>query len=487
MSTLSNVDVGEPAASAVRARSARAHRVVVVGGGFGGLRAVRGLRRAPVEVTLVDRRNFHLFQPLLYQVATGVLAAGEIASPLRGILKRQRNAKVVLGEVLGFDLERRRVLLEGSALDYDTLVVAAGAEHAYFGHDDWRPLAPGLKTVEEALAIRARILGAFEAAELEPDPELRGAWLTFVVVGGGPTGVELAGQIAEIARDTLRRDFRNVDPRAARIALVEAAPRVLTDFPERLSARAAAALERLGVTAALDRVVVDVDPDAVTVEAPGGERERIATRTPVWAAGVRASGLAGRLAEASGTAVDRAGRVAVGPNLTVPGHPEVFAIGDMARVLDAEGRELSLPGVAPAAMQQGRHAAKAIRKRLAGREQRGFRYVDKGNVATIGRLRAVLDLRGVRLSGVIAWLGYLFVHLFYLVGLQNRLLVLIRWTVGFLTRARGARLITADRPDATGDRGGAAVTRERALSPSRRPPRPRTSAPVSWSTRFGTR
>jgi NADH dehydrogenase len=441
--------------------SAHPHRVAVVGGGFGGLQAVRGLRRAPVEVTLIDRRNFHLFQPLLYQVATGALTAGEIASPLRGILKRQANASVVLGEVTGFDLERRRVLLEESAIDYDTLVVAAGAENAYFGHDEWRTLAPGLKTVEDALAIRSRILGAFEAAELEPDPDLRRSWLTFVVVGGGPTGVELAGQIAEIARNTLRRDFRNIDPRAARIVLVEAAPRVLTDFPARLSARAASALEGLGVTPALDRIVVDVDPAAVTVETPGGERERIATHTAVWAAGVRAAGLARRLAEASGATVDRAGRVAVGPDLTVPGYPEVFAIGDMVHVLDAEGRELSLPGVAPAAMQEGRYAAKAIRKRLAGRERRAFHYVDKGNVATIGRLRAVIDLRGVRLSGVIAWLGYLFVHLFYLVGLQNRVLVLIRWTVSFLTRGRGARLITGDRPDRTGAAGGAAVTRER--------------------------
>jgi NADH:ubiquinone reductase (H+-translocating) len=441
--------------------SANPHRVVVVGGGFGGLQAVRGLRRAPVEVTLVDRRNFHLFQPLLYQVATGALTAGEIASPLRGILKRQANARVVLGEVLGFDLERRRVLLEDSTIDYDTLVVAAGGENAYFGHGEWRTLAPGLKTVEDALAIRARILGAFEAAELEPDPERRSAWLTFVVVGGGPTGVELAGQIAEIARDTLRRDFRNIDPGSARIALVEAAPRVLSDFPERLSARAAAALERLGVTPTLDRIVVDVDPHALTVEAPGGARERIMTRTAVWAAGVRAVGLAGQLAEASGGTVDRAGRVAVGPDLTVPGHREVFAIGDMARVLDAEGRELALPRVAPAAMQEGRYAAKTIRKRLAGREHRAFHYVDKGNVATIGRLRAVLDLRGVRLSGVTAWLGYLFVHLFYLVGLQNRLLVLIRWTISFLTRGRGARLITGDHPDVTGAPGGVVVTRER--------------------------
>jgi NADH:ubiquinone reductase (H+-translocating) len=413
------------------------HRVVVVGGGFGGLQAVRGLRRAPVEVTLVDRRNFHLFQPLLYQVATGALASGEIASPLRAILKRQRNARVVLGEVEGFDLDARRVLLGSSALAYDTLVVAAGAGHSYFGRDDWRPLAPGLKSLEDAADIRARVLGAFEAAEVEPDPERRREWLTFVVVGGGPTGVELAGQIAEIARDTLRRDFRSIDPRSARILLIEASGRVLSGFPERLSARAEDALRRLRVTPLLGSPVVGVEDGAVTVQPPGGAAERIAARTTIWAAGVRASGLAGELAGASAAALDAAGRVAVTPELTLPGHPEVFALGDMARVDGVE-----LPGVAPVAMQQGRYAAKAIRARLAGRERRPFRYVDKGNVATIGRRRAVIDVKGVRLAGTLAWLVYLLVHLFYLVGLQNRLLVLIRWTVSYVTRGRGARLIT---------------------------------------------
>jgi NADH:ubiquinone reductase (H+-translocating) len=414
-----------------------AHRVVVVGGGFGGLQAVRGLRRAPVEVTLVDRRNFHLFQPLLYQVATGALAAGEIASPLRGILKRQRNARVVLDEVGGFDLAGRRVLLAASALEYDTLVVAAGAGHAYFGHDEWRPVAPGLKSLEDAADIRARVLGAFEAAEVERDPGRRREWLTFAVIGGGPTGVELAGQIAEIARDTLRRDFRAIDPRDARILLLEAGERVLADFPERLSARAGAALERLGVTPLLGRAVVDVERTAVTVQAPRGPAARIPARTTIWAAGVRATGLAGELAGAIGADVDAAGRVLVTPELTLPDHPEVFALGDMARVAGAD-----LPGVAPVAMQQGRHAAKAIRARLAGRKRGPFRYVDKGNVATIGRRRAVIDVAGIRLSGTLAWLGYLLVHLFYLVGLQNRALVLIRWTVSYVTRGRGARLIT---------------------------------------------
>jgi NADH:ubiquinone reductase (H+-translocating) len=433
----------------------RPHRVVVIGGGFGGLQAVRGLRRAPVEVTLVDRRNFHLFQPLLYQVATGALSAGEIASPLRGILKRQRNARVVLAEVCGFDLEQRRVLLrrrgganEAGAIAYDTLVVAAGASHAYFGHDDWQPLAPGLKTLEDATAIRARILAAFEAAEVESDQDRKQALLTFTVVGGGPTGVEMAGQIAEIARDTLRRDFRNIDPRAARILLVEAADRVLTGFPERLSARAARALERLGVTPLLDRSVVDLDSGSITVQGRDGELERIPAHTAIWAAGVRASGLARMLGEATGARVDGDGRVTVGPDLTLRGHADVFALGDMVRVHDANGHVQPLPGVAPVAMQQGRYVAKSIRARLQGKERRAFRYVDKGNVATIGRLKAVIDVKGLQLSGTLAWLAYLVVHLFYLVGLQNRVLVLIRWTVSFVTRGRGARLITGQDPEA---------------------------------------
>ena len=430
------------------------HRVVVVGGGFAGLQAVRALRRARVDVTLVDRRNFHLFQPLLYQVATGALTAGEIATPLRGMLKRQRNVRVVLGEVRGFDLQERRVLLEGNAIDYDTLVVAAGAGHAYFGHDEWRSAAPGLKTLEDAIEIRRRILGAFEAAELETDEARRRAWLTFAVVGGGPTGVELAGQIAEIAHDTLRRDFRSIDPRAAQILLVEAADRLLGSFPEPSSARAARALERLGVTPVLDRPVVDVDREAVTLRCGDGTPQRIPARTVVWAAGVRASGLAETLGRATGAGVDRAGRVSVAPDLTLPGHPEVFALGDMIRVDGAE----PLPGVAPVAMQQGRYAAKAIRARLKDREPRPFRYLDKGNVATIGRMKAVADIRGLRLSGTLAWLIWLFVHLFYLAGLQNRVLVLIRWTASFVTRGRGARLITGES--------------HRAAAPAQSPPAP---------------
>jgi NADH:ubiquinone reductase (H+-translocating) len=429
----------------------RPHRVVVVGGGFGGLQAVRKLRRAPVETTVVDRRNFHLFQPLVYQVATGALAPGEIASPLRGVFRRARNVRVVLGEVTGLDLANRRIVVDGlpnegetRAIPYDSLVVAAGSSYSYFGHDEWRQLAPDVKSVESALEVRRRILTAFEAAEVEPDPARRAAWLTFVVVGGGPTGVELAGQIAEIGRDTLRRDFRAIDTRAARILLVEMADRILPAFPPRLSARAARALERLGVEPLAGRKVVGIDEESVTIAsgAGSGDGERLPARTVVWAAGVVASELAGALAAETGAAVDRAGRVAVGPDLTLPGHPEVLAIGDMVQVHDAAGKPAPLPGLAPVAMQQGRYAARAIGDRLRGREPPPFRYRDKGNLATIGRAKAVADIKGLQLSGFLAWLTWLFVHLFYLIGLQNRLLVFIRWTVSFVTRGRGSRLIT---------------------------------------------
>ncbi len=447
------------------------HRVVVVGGGFAGLRAVRGLRRVPVDVTLIDRRNFHLFQPLLYQVAAGALTAGEIATPLRGILKRQANASVVLGEVVGVDLERRQVALTPaddpdaagapSTVDYDTLVVATGVGHAYFGHDQWQEWAPGLKTLEDALDIRRRILGAFEAAELTDDPQRRRELLTFVVVGGGPTGVEMAGQVAEIAHDTLRHEFRRIDPDDTSVLLVEAADRVLTTFPATLSAHAVTALRRLGVTALLDHVVTDLDGESVTVRGSGRAR-RIPTRTVIWAAGMRAAPLADVLAAAGGAPTDAAGRICVGPDLTLPGHPEVFVLGDMAGVHDVDGRARSLPGVAPVAMQAGRHAAATIRARLAGRPERPFRYVDKGNVATVGRLAAVADLRGLHLHGALAWLTYLLVHLFYLLGLQNRALVLLRWTVSFVTRGRGARLITGSgRPRA---RAGGEAVRERQAS-----------------------
>jgi NADH dehydrogenase len=425
--------------------------VVVVGGGFAGLNAVRGLRRAPVDVTLIDRRNFHLFQPLVYQVATGALAPGEIASPLRGIFKRNRNVRVMLGEVTSFDLPARRVLVEHSpaggaprTVEYDSLIVAGGSSYTYFGRDEWRPLAPDIKTIESALDVRRRILNAFEAAEDEPDPERREAWLTFLVVGAGPTGVELAGQIAEIARDTLHRDFRAVDTRTARIYLVEMADRMLPLFPAGLSARAAHALDQLGVTPLPGHTVVAIDEGSVSLTAASGSPVHLPARTVVWAAGVVASEVAGHLAAAAGVDVDRAGRIPVGPDLTVAGHPEVFALGDMVVRHQADGTPAPLPGLAPVAIQQGRYAARSIRTRLRGREPRPFHYRDKGNLATIGRARAVADIKGLELSGFPAWVIWLVVHLFYLIGFQNRILVVLRWSFSFLTRGRGARLITVD-------------------------------------------
>jgi NADH dehydrogenase len=425
--------------------------VVVVGGGFGGVQAIRKLRGAAVDNTLVDRRNISLFQPLVYQVATGALTPGEIASPLRGIFKRDRNVRVVLGEVTGFDLNGRRVRVDGIAPDdaplelpYDSLIVAGGSYYSYFGHDEWRPFAPDVKSLESAFEVRRRILTAFEAAEYEPDPDRRAAWLTFVVVGAGPTGVELAGQIAEIAGDTLRRDFRTIDTRAARVLLVEMADRVLPQFPPRLSQRAARALERLGVTPLTGHKVVDITGESVALAGDSGPTEEVPARTVVWAAGVVASELAGLLADESGAAVDGAGRVAVGPDLTLPGHPEVIALGDMVQVHDDGGKAILLPGLAPVAIQQGRYTGRAIRERLKGREPAPFRYRDKGNLATIGRAKAVADIKGLQLSGFIAWLTWLLVHLFYLIGLQNRLLVFTRWLISFVTRGRGERLITTE-------------------------------------------
>jgi NADH:ubiquinone reductase (H+-translocating) len=419
------------------------HRVVIVGGGFGGLQAALGLRRADVEITLIDRRNFHLFQPLSYQVATGALSPGEVAYPLRSVFKRNGNVHVVLSEVGEFDLDRREVILAPvgdlptpDPVPYDTLIVAGGSHYSYFGHDEWSEHAAEVKSLESALTVRGRILSAFEAAEIETDPQRREEWLTFAVVGAGPTGVEMAGQIAELARDTLRDDFRAADPGSGRILLVEAADRVLTDFPESLSRKAERSLERLGVTPVLGSTVVDVDVTGITIEDADGSRH-IPARTVVWAAGVTASGLATKLAEATGAGQDRAGRVTVESDLTLPGHPEVFALGDMVRV-----GATTLPGVAPVAMQQGRYAAKTIRARLQGHTAPPFRYRDKGNLATIGRAAAVADIKGFKLSGFFAWLTWLVVHLFYLVGFQNRLLVLIRWTFAFVTRGRGTRLIT---------------------------------------------
>jgi NADH dehydrogenase len=425
-------------------------RVVVVGAGFGGLETVKGLRRADAQVTLIDRNNYHLFQPLSYQVATGALSPDEITEPLRTIFRRDRNVRVVMGEVTALDLDRRVVTLQPSvdglasqSVPYDTLVVAGGSSYSYFGHEEWRSLALEVKSLDSALRVRSRILKAFEAAELEVDPAARDAWLTFVVVGGGPTGVEMAGQIGELARDTLPGDFRAIDPRQGRVLLVELSDRVLPSFPPSLSGSAARALEQLGVTPLTSHTVTDVEPGSVTVRGADGEVQQVPTRTVVWAAGVTASPLARVLADASPSDVDRAGRVAVEPDLTLPGRPEVIAIGDMARVRNPRtGVVETLPGVAPVAMQEGRHAARLIRDRLARRPTPPFRYRDKGNLATIGRARAVADLHRIRIGGFPAWAIWLVVHLAYLIGFENRAVVMVRWSYNFLTHGRGARVIT---------------------------------------------
>lgn len=413
--------------------------VVIVGGGFGGLYAAQHLRHVPTQVTLVDRRNFHLFQPLLYQVATGGLSPADIAAPLRAIVKRHRRTRVLLGEVVDLDPARRVVGLRDGELTYDTLVLATGASHHYFGHPEWETVAPGLKTIEDATEIRGRLLFAFEAAEREPDPEGRQAWLTFVVVGAGPTGLELAGAICEIARHTLKDDFRSIDPRAARVLLVEATDRVLPPYPPDLSARAAESLRRLGAVVRTGTLVTAIRHDSVTLKS-GDAEETVPTHTVLWAAGVQASPLGRLLAERTGAALDRAGRVMVGPDLSVPGHPEIFVIGDLAHCLGSSGKQL--PGVAPVAMQQGRDVALRIAARLEGRTRPPFRYRDRGSMATIGRAAAVADLGFVRFGGYAAWLTWLFIHLLYIVEFQSRVLVLVQWAWNYATRNRSARLIT---------------------------------------------
>jgi NADH dehydrogenase len=408
----------------------RLPHVAIVGGGFGGLRAARALKHAPVRVTLVDRRNHHLFQPLLYQVATAALNPADIASPIRHVLRRQRNCEVLLAEVIGVDAARRRLVLDDGTLEFDFCVLATGAAHSYFGHPEWAPLAPGLKTVEDALEIRRRILVAFEHAERETDPSRREAWMTFLVVGGGPTGVELAGALAEISRHTLARDFRRIRAENARVVLVEASPRVLPLYPPELSLKARRQLERLGVEVRTGAAVTAVDEDGVTI----GD-ERLAPRTVLWGAGVAASPLARSL----GVPLDRAGRVLTEPDLTVPGHMEIYAIGDLAAVRHGDG---FVPGLAPAAIQEGAHAARNIARSVRGLPRAPFRYRHKGSLATIGRAAAVADIRGLRLSGVLAWFAWLLVHIFFLIGFRNRVAVLLEWSWSYLTWKRGARLIT---------------------------------------------
>ncbi len=406
-------------------------RVVIVGAGFGGLQAARALGHAPVQVTVIDRRNHHLFQPLLYQVATADLSPADISMPIRAALRHQRNTEVLLAEVTGIDVEGRRVLMEDRTISYDYLIVATGAQHSYFGHNDWAPFAPGLKTTTDATAIRREILLAFEAAEMETNPEKRQALLTFVIVGGGPTGVELAGAIAGLARKSIVRDFRHINSATARIILVEADPRLLAAFPESLARKAQRELEHLGVEVRTGKAVEQVDADGVVIAG-----ERVAAQTVIWAAGVRAS-LAGQWL---GAETDRAGRVLVERDLTVLGHPEIFVIGDTASLTE---RGKPLPGVAPVAMQQGRYVARTIRRRLAGSKERTpFHYRDKGNLATVGRSFAIADLGMIKLSGFIAWVTWLIVHIFYLIGFRNRILVMIQWAWAYFTYQRGARLIT---------------------------------------------
>lgn len=419
--------------------SSKPHRVLIVGAGFGGLYLAKSLRRAPVRVTLVDRRNFHLFQPLLYQVATGGLSPANIAAPIRYVLKRYRNIDVVLGDVTGFDVARRRVLLDSGEYEYDTLVVAAGARPNYFGNDRWEPLAPGLKSLEDATEIRRRVLLAFENAERETDPGRARSWLTFAVVGGGPTGVELAGTLAEIARRTLRREFRRINPADASIQIIEAGERILESFPPELSERAADALRTLGVGLRTRTRVVDIHPGEITLQS-GEVRETVRVRTTLWSAGVAASGLGAALAAQTGCKTDRMGRVQIEPDCSIAGHPSIFAIGDIAFLNDAAGK--SLPGVAQVAIQQGRYVARVIARRMRDKPTPPFFYADKGNLATIGRARAVADIRGLRLSGYLAWLVWLFVHLLFLIHFQNRILVFTQWAWNYFTWSRSARLIT---------------------------------------------
>ena len=404
--------------------------MAVLGAGFAGLAAARALARAPVKVVVVDRRNHHLFQPLLYQVAAAALNPADIAQPIRRVLRRQRNAEVLLAEVTGVDLARRRVLLADGEIEYQQLILATGATHSYLGHPDWAALAPGLKTVEDALEIRRRVLTAFERAEREPDAGRRRALMTFVIVGGGPTGVELAGALAEIARRTLAADFRHIAPERSRVVLVEAAPRVLPTYPEALSGSARRQLERLGVEVHTGAPVSAIDEGGAVVAG-----DRLEAATVLWAAGVEASPLARSLR----TALDRAGRVRVNPDLSVPGHPEAYVVGDLAW-LEEDGRPI--PGVAPAAIQEGRHAAKNVLRALRGEPGLPFHYRDKGLLATIGRGAAVAAIGRVRLTGLLAWLAWLLVHIYFLIGFRNRLAVLLQWAWSYLTFERGARLIT---------------------------------------------
>ena len=459
------------------APSPRRHRVVVVGGGFGGLAVARSLRSAPVEVVLVDRRNHHLFQPLLYQVATGGLSPANISAPIRHILRRQRNATVLLSEVTGFDLGRKEIVLGDRREPYDSLVIATGVESHYFGNEEWEGDAPGLKSIDDATEIRRRVLHAFEMAELSDDPDEIAQWLTFVIVGAGPTGVEMAGTLAEVARDTLRRDFRRIDPTQTRVILVEGGPDVLASFPAPLPAEGRRALESLGVEVRTDCRVEGIDADEVQLR-HGDHVDRIAARTVVWAAGVRAGALASALAEAADSATDRMGRLTVTEQLHLPEHPDVYVVGDVAHSLDEDGEPL--PGIAPVAMQQGAYVATRIRDRLEERRTPPFRYRDRGSMATIGRAAAVADFGWLRLTGFPAWFSWLFIHLFFLIGFENRLLVMFQWAWNYVTYGRSARLIT----EGGGTSGVKAESGDPAVPP-RAPSRDLDSRPENKYTNAG--
>ena len=416
-------------------------RVLILGGGFAGLYAAKALKHAPVNVTLVDRRNFHLFQPLLYQVATGALSPGEIAAPLRGVLSKQKNATVLLGEAVDVDPSAKRVVLkDGAELSYDWLIVATGSQSTYFGHDEWREWAPPLKSVEDATAIRHKILLAFEAAERTQDPEQRRAWLTFVIVGAGATGVELAGALGEIALHTLKNEFRSIKPAEARILVLDTAPRVLANYPEDLSEKAEKALIKLGARVRTGVMVTGVDENGVTIKTNSGT-DHIASHTVIWAAGVAVSDFSKQLVARTGAPTVKGGRIKVNPDLTIPNYPDIFVLGDLAYATDKEGKPL--PGVSPVAIQGGGYAAKAIAKRARGEQyNKPFHYFNKGDLAVIGRAAAVANIFGLHLSGFLAWLVWLFVHLLYIVEFQSRILIAIEWGFLYLTYNRGARLIT---------------------------------------------
>ncbi|MDI9634342.1 NAD(P)/FAD-dependent oxidoreductase [Oscillatoria amoena NRMC-F 0135] len=416
-------------------------RVVIIGGGFGGLYAAKALGKAPVQVTLVDKRNFHLFQPLLYQVATGSVSPADISSPLRGILSPYKNITVLLDEAVDLDPQAQQVVLQSQTIPYDTLVVATGVSHHYFGNEQWRNLAPGLKTVEDALEMRRRIFMAFEAAEKETDPEKQKAWLTFVIVGGGPTGVELAGAIAELAFSILKHDFRNIDTRATRILLLEGMDRVLPPYAEELSANAQQALADLGVEILTKALVTKIESDRVTYRL-GDRTEEVTAKTLLWAAGVKASSMGEILHQSTGVERDRVGRVMVEPDLSIPGYPNIFVIGDLAHFAHQDDKPL--PGVAPVAMQEGDYVAKLIKKRLKGETLPPFHYTDYGSLAVIGTHAAVVDLGFIRFTGFLAWFIWVFAHIYFLIEFDNKLVVMIQWAWKYFTRKSGARLITGE-------------------------------------------